>query len=351
MTNAATSTGGLRREHGLTGFGESMLCLSLSPDQRCTVFGVGAETNLVSYAALVGVRALGQPVGQGPGRRHHRGRAGGARCGVVATRDASHQTALCIKDSRDGVVRMRYYRSDSAATVFDGVESLAIDNTAWLHLTGIDLALSEQTRAATIALARAAVQVGTRVSFDVNYRPALWTSPEECWNACQEIFPLADLIFIGDDEAEILLPDVPRAQARQSMLRGPGQILIYKRGSLGAEFVTDRESGFVPALDVPALDVPVIEATGAGDALAAGVVVGLLRDQSIEQSLVLGVKFAATAIQTHRDVSSASELRAHADVHDLLGWSAAVCQNDQARFSPAKAGASIERRPGVGKQA
>lgn len=189
------------------------------------------------------------------------------------------------------------------------------------------------------------MQVGTRVSFDVNYRPALWTSPEECWNACQEIFPLADLIFIGDDEAEILLPDVPRAKARQSMLRGPGQILIYKRGSLGAEFVTDRESGFVPSLDVP-----VIETTGAGDALAAGVVVGLLRDQSIEQSLVLVVKFAALAIQTHRDVSSASQLRAHADVHDLLGGSAAVCQNDQARFSPAEAGASIEQWPGAGRQ-
>lgn len=346
MTDAATSTGGLRREYGVTGFGESMLCLSLSPDQRCTVFGVGAEANLVSYAALVGVRARWvSRLGKDQAGDIIEAELVARGVDVVAARDASRQTALCIKDSRDGVVRMRYYRSDSAATVFDGVESLALDNTAWLHLTGIDLALSEQTRAATIALARAAVQVGTRVSFDVNYRPALWTSPEECWNACQEIFPLADLIFIGDDEAEILLPDVPRAKARQSMLRGPGQILIYKRGSLGAEFVTDRESGFVPSLDVP-----VIETTGAGDALAAGVVVGLLRDQSIKQSLVLGVKFAALAIQTHRDVSSASELRAHADVHDLLGGSAAVCQNDQARFSPAEAGASIEQWPGAGRQ-
>lgn len=347
MTNAATSTGGLRREYGVTGFGESMLCLSLSPDQRCTVFGVGAEANLVSYAALVGVRARWvSRLGKDQAGDIIEAELVARGVDVVAARDASRQTALCIKDSRDGVVTMRYYRSDSAATAFDGVESLALDNTAWLHLTGIDLALSEQTRAATIALARAAVQVGTRVSFDVNYRPALWTSPEECWNACQEIFPLADLIFIGDDEAEILLPDVPWAKARKSMLRCPGQILIYKRGSLGAEFVTDRESGFVPALDVP-----VIETTGAGDALAAGVVVGLLRDQSIEQSLVLGVKFAALAIQTHRDVSSASELRAHADVHDLLGWSAAVCQNDQARFCPVEAGASIEQRPGVGRQA
>lgn len=347
MTNAATSTGGLRREYGVTGFGESMLCLSLSPDQRCTVFGVGAEANLVSSAALVGVRARWvSRLGKDQAGDIIEAELVARGVDVVAARDASRQTALCIKDSRDGVVTMRYYRSDSAATAFDGVESLALDNTAWLHLTGIDLALSEQTRAATIALARAAVQVGTRVSFDVNYRPALWTSPEECWNACQEIFPLADLIFIGDVEAEILLPDVPRAQARKSMLRGPGQILIYKRGSLGAEFVTDRESGFVPALDVP-----VTETTGAGDALAAGVVVGLLRDQSIEQSLVLGVKFAALAIQTHRDVSSASELRAHADVHDLLGWSAAVCQNHQARFSPAEAGARIEQWRGVGRQA
>lgn len=347
MTDAATSTGGLRREYGVTGFGESMLCLSLSPDQPCTVFGVGAEANLVSYAALVGVRARWvSRLGKDQAGDIIEAELVARGVDVVATRDASHQTALCIKDSRNGVVRMRYYRSDSAATVFDGVESLAIDNTAWLHLTGIDLALSEQTRAATIALARAAVQVGTRVSFDVNYRPALWTSPEECWNACQEILSLADLIFIGDDEAEILLPDVPRAQARKSMLRGPGQILIYKRGALGAEFVTDRESGFVPALDVL-----VIETTGAGDALAAGVVVGLLRDQSIEQSLVLGVKFAALAIQTHRDVPSASELRAHADVHDLLSGSATGCQNDQARSSPVEAGASIERRPGVGRQA
>src|SRR3954447_11409946 len=198
------------RRYGITGFGESMLCVSIDPDGASRVFGVGAEANVVSAAALAGIRTrwisrLGDD--QAGTVLAEELRVRGVE--VVADRDPSRQTALCLKETVGTATRMRYYRAGSAVTAFTPADVPALDDTEWLHLSGIDLALSPSMRAATLAMAMRARADGARVSFDANYRAALWASPAEFWDACAEVLALADLVFIGDDEAAAVLGDVP----------------------------------------------------------------------------------------------------------------------------------------------
>ena len=43
-----------------------------------------------------------------------------------------------------------------------------------LHLSGLIAAMSEETTACCLALAKAAKEYGTLVSFDLNYRASFW---------------------------------------------------------------------------------------------------------------------------------------------------------------------------------
>jgi 2-dehydro-3-deoxygluconokinase len=69
-----------------------------------------------------------------------------------------------------------------------------------LHLSGLVAALSEESTASCLALARRARASATRVSFDLNYRASFWKGREATLReAFHEIASLAD-ILIGNEE-------------------------------------------------------------------------------------------------------------------------------------------------------
>ena len=88
------------------------------------------------------------------------------------------------------------------------------------------------------------------------------------------------------------------------------QTAIITLGADGLAYATTSESGWVPALKVEVVDL-----TGAGDALTAGVVFGLLNDVPLSEAVRLGVSAAALTLQTRETVYPEMSL-------DLLysGW-------------------------------
>ena len=95
--------------------------------------------------------------------------------------EPSVQTALMFKERRGpNVARVTYYRrgyAGSRLSIEDLDESL-ISAARVLHVTGITLALSETARSATYRAVEIARSAAVPVSFDFNYRSALWP-PEE----------------------------------------------------------------------------------------------------------------------------------------------------------------------------
>ena len=104
-----------------------------------------------------------------------------------------------------------------------------------------------------------------QVSFDVNYRPALWADGAV---AAEVLLPLArqaEVVFIGDDEAEMLVGTSDDDELASLILSRTGQELLVKRGAEGAAVV-----GLDTPVWVPGLAADLVDPTGAGDAFAAG---------------------------------------------------------------------------------
>jgi 2-dehydro-3-deoxygluconokinase len=188
---------------------------------------------------------------------------------------------------------VRYYRQGSAASAL-GPELLSImdfDDVQLVHVSGITAALSDSCLALMRALALAPREY--LLSFDLNWRPALWVDQDVA--ALRGLANAADLVFLGDDEAELVFGTGDPLALRE-MLPDPA-MLVIKHGARGASVIERAETVFQPALQVD-----VVEPVGAGDAFAAGFLAATLAGDDVVRRLRAGHLQAATALRTHDDV-------------------------------------------------
>ncbi|WP_328826518.1 sugar kinase [Streptomyces sp. NBC_00252] len=290
---------------GVVCIGETMAALAPDPsssleyadDLRVSV--AGAESNVAMYLADLGVPAAWlSAVGDDPFGRRVLAGVGAAGVDVRGVRaDPGRPTGLLVKEPTGSGTRVHYYRGDSAASAM-GPDILADDrlkSAAVLHLTGVTPALSASCRnLVTTALTVPAGERPYAISFDVNHRPALWP-PGTAATVLRELADLADITFVGLDEAQELWgADLQPADVR-ALLPGP-RLLIVKDGGHAAIAFSDEGVRIVPALDTD-----VVEPVGAGDAFAAGALSGLLRGEGLERALRLGHITAASALKVTAD--------------------------------------------------
>jgi fructokinase len=128
------------------------------------------------------------------------------------------------------------------------------------------------------------------VFLDVNLRPPWWNQPDVLSWVDQ-----ADWIKLNTEELALLsnsgLADehALRAFLRTHNLRG----VILTRGSAGAEVLTADEQHHVVK---PEADIPVVDTVGAGDAFAAVMLLGLLRDWPLQLTLQRAQSFASAQV-------------------------------------------------------
>ncbi|GAB4456529.1 MAG: PfkB family carbohydrate kinase [Anaerolineae bacterium] len=75
------------------------------------------------------------------------------------------------------------------------------------------------------------------------------------------------------------------------------KIAVVTLGSAGLVYAAGPASGYIPALRTE-----VIDATGAGDALTAGVIFGLLHEVPLDEAMRLGVSAASLTLRTRHTV-------------------------------------------------
>jgi sugar/nucleoside kinase (ribokinase family) len=100
----------------------------------------------------------------------------------------------------------------------------------------------------------------------------------------------ANLIFADEEEANVLTGLAPELAA--SALAESFEIAVVKTGASGA--VAASRFGVVRA--APAAPHPIGPTAGAGDALDAGVLIGLSAGLELEPALVLGMRAAQWAL-------------------------------------------------------
>ncbi|MEU6255583.1 sugar kinase [Streptomyces sp. NPDC047043] len=223
-------------------------------------------------------------------------------------RDPARPTGIYFRTAGDRATdahEVAYYRAGSAASAMavDTVDLDAVRAGRVLHLTGITAALSAQCLGLLRELT--APRPGRPlVSFDVNHRPGLWqdgSGPQ----VLLELARGADLVFVGEDEAEEVW-GLHGVDAVRTAFPDP-ETLVVKQGGRGATVFDKGDVTFVPA---PHVDV--VAAVGAGDAFAAGFLSATLRGLPVRDRLRHGHLMAAAALTVPGDLAT-PPARDHAD--------------------------------------
>lgn len=213
---------------------------------------------------------------------------------VVASFDPERQTGLMVKTPSTGTQRfVSYYRAGSAASAMspDSVSDSQIEDAKLVHLTGVMPALSEGTRRTSMDIAKRSKDLGKRVSFDVNFRKALW-SEAKAKLIFRELANFAEIVFGDRAELELLVENPAESDSDlllQISALGPSQV-VMKLADEGAVALIEGEFYSQPAIKVDVLDT-----VGAGDAFVAGYLSALLEGEDAHERLMRGAFCGAMA--------------------------------------------------------
>lgn len=284
---AREQTGGA----GVVTFGEPLVAglpgdpLPIEQSPALRLHAGGAELNFA-----IGVRRLGVPstlvghVGDDPPGRLIRQVLAAEGVDISRLTVRRRPTGLYLREwLPDHTRRPYYYRAGSAAASFGPADWPAdLPGARWLHLTGVTPALSESCRDACTAALDWARSAGIPVSFDPNYRPALW----DIGTARDALRPLiagCDVLLIGLDEAGLLYGAHTVAEAATMAAALGPQVVVVKQGAAGASAWRDGQ-----LLSEPALAAAATDPVGAGDAFDAGCMAALLAGRPLAHALALG---------------------------------------------------------------
>lgn len=209
-----------------------------------------------------------------------------------------------------------YYRRGSAATTLfpSDLDEAYLAGAKIIHISGITQAISESARRTALAAAQLAHRLGVAVSYDINFRPRLW-SAAQAREAFAEILPYVSICLpsVPGDSGPLLGLEDPEAVA--DYLRGRGvEIVAAKNGLVGAVVSSPQGMTRVPPWGPPR----VVDTTGAGDAFAGGFLHGLVQGLSPVAAAQVGTVTAGLKVGGRGAVANLPRRRAVAAVLQSL---------------------------------
>ena len=181
--------------------------------------------------------------------------------GLYDTAEAA--TTLAIVTVRDGERSFSFYRSPGADTrltreeVLRALESLG--RPAFLHLGSLSLT-AEPARDAAFAALEFARERRICVSYDPNYRAALWPDLQTAVRWMKAPLPYVRMLKVSDEELPLLTGETdPALGAEKLSAMGPELVMV----TLGGDGVFCRFGDF--AGTVKGFRVQVADTNGAGD--------------------------------------------------------------------------------------
>ncbi|HAM80160.1 sugar kinase [Ornithinibacillus bavariensis] len=188
-----------------------------------------------------------------------------------------------------------------------------LKDTALIHLCGITLSISDQTRSNVQYLVKKAKEFGITVVFDFNYRPKLWKNNVQARSYYQSILQHTDICFMTERDAqyilemetnqveqekqiEDLIPKVAEAYdiqviagtIRNKLKEGKHTIRGYMFHQ--HSFYFSRDYSFSS-----------LERIGAGDAFSSGILHGVLSQYLPKDSIEFATAACALAHTTYGD--------------------------------------------------
>ena len=311
--------------HDLVAIGEVMLRLSIpSPARIETIRQLdvqvgGAEANVAAACARLGLRTawISALPGNAWGERIRRELTGhGVDCGHVLSMDDARVGVYFLEfGAAPRPIRVLYDRRDSAFARLtpEAVDWVPVRQARLVHVTGITPALGPGPR----RVVEQALREATAVSFDLNYRSALW-EPREARNFVEGALPAVRHVFMGEAEARTVFGLDGSAEAIVEALsrRAPKATIALLQGQEGSTVLADGRLWRPTRTHA----VQMVDPVGAGDAYVAGFLWATLNGRGPQDAVDAGAAVAALKCSTWGDVA----LIDARDVADLLAGGADI---------------------------
>jgi fructokinase len=161
----------------------------------------------------------------------------------------------------------------------DELDRELLQGTRALHFGSLSL-IQEPSRGATLEALKIARQAGALISFDVNYRPDLW-SRTEARERVMATLSHVNLLKVNETELALLTGSEEVGAAGSLLAHGP-ELCVVTLGSGGSFFQVAEGGEFIPAFEVETVD-----ATGCGDAFIAGLLCQLVAGDDWREHLTV----------------------------------------------------------------
>ena len=230
--------------------------------------------------------------------------------------------AARVWNDRTGEVGRTLNAADYDLDRIFGEEGVAI-----LHLSGLIAAMSPETTACCLAIAKAAKKYGTLVSFDLNYRATFWKGREEELRAAfHEIASLADVLVGNEEDFQLCLgfrgPEAggkdladkvesfkgmirevqasyPNAKVFATTLR---EVFSANRNLWGAIMLANDEW----YVEEPR-EIDILDRIGGGDGFSGGLLYGIFRGWEQEKWIKFGWATGALAASSLNDYAEPAD--------------------------------------------
>jgi 2-dehydro-3-deoxygluconokinase len=178
----------------------------------------------------------------------------------------------------------------------------------WLHVTGITPALGKSAEKALLAAATMAAELGVPVSFDCNFRPALWRGREkDAPRVLRGLAEQAQLLLGGVRDAALLFGADFGAEEPAEGFRRAAEAVLAACPKLRYIAATHRLvhtaehnelTGYLAdragmSISGPAPLNPIVDRIGSGDAFAAGLLFGLCEGLGRQRTVEFALAAAA----------------------------------------------------------
>ncbi len=199
----------------------------------------------------------------------------------------------------------------------------------WLHTGGIYAALSEQSCETVIAACKAAKKYGAVVSYDLNYRPSMWSAIgglEKAREVNREVAKYVD-VMIGNEEdftaclgfeiegndanlKELNLEGYKKMIGKAAETYPNFKVVATTLRTVKTATVNDwkaicwAEGEIYQSKEYNGLEI--LDRVGGGDSFASGLVYGLMTTGDPEKAVNYGAAHGALAMTTPGDTSMAS---------------------------------------------
>ena len=222
-----------------------------------------------------------------------------------------------------------------SADDFDVERIFCREGAAILHISGLIAAMSPETTACCLSLAKTAKKYGTLISFDLNYRATFWSGrEEELHQAFHAIASLADILIGNEEDFQLCLgfegpetggkelsekTDSFKNMISQVKERYPGtrmfattlrQVLSANEHLWGAILLAE-DRWFI---EEPR-KIQVLDRIGGGDGFSGGLLYGVLKNWSPDKCLQFGWASGVLAASSLNDYAEPADEKQIWDIY------------------------------------